>query len=210
MLKHEVGLDVDSTPRAPSPLSPQTHRLDEPGPLQLKGFSFHRVPLSILSGLSSPFRWVWGKMSDLHLRKSPKVVFSPDLPRFVYEGEAEEELQDALSPIYDQLDVHWYWRVMEWIPWIMKKQSAEVADSNEFWAYKFVWNRGKGRRVYGIVMRRGMKVHRSVKTRMSTRAPKGDDKPYRPKVRCVIDGEPRRLTREEWLADEPKFFEWVD
>jgi hypothetical protein len=209
MLKHEVGLDIDSIFKAPNPLSPETHSLVKPGSGEIKGFSFIRIPLAVLSGLSSPFRWGWGKMKRLRLHKAPKPTFSLELPRFKYEGEPQEELADAISPIYDQLDLHWYWKVMEWIPWIVKKQSAEVADSDESWAYKFVWNRSKGRVVYHLVIHRGMKVHRSVKTRMLAQAMEGGEL-YRPKIRCVINGKLRRLTREEWLADVPNHFEWVD
>jgi hypothetical protein len=72
------------------------------------------------------------------------------------------------------------------------------------------WNRGKGRIVYLRVMDRGMKVHRSVKTRMLACATKEKNKQYLPKIRCMIGGQARRLTREEWLADEPDHFEWVD
>ncbi|KAF9786823.1 hypothetical protein BJ322DRAFT_1052259 [Thelephora terrestris] len=213
MLNHEVGLDTDSIFNAPNPLSPETHHLDKPAANQIRGFTLSRVPVAIFSGLSAPFRWLGGKVKNLRLRRPPRVVFSPslELPRFKYEGsEALEELRDALSPVYDQLDLHWYWKVMEWIPWIMKKQSAEVADSDEFWAYKFVWNRGRGRQVYGLVMRRGMKVHRSVKTRMLAQTTQGNGEPYVPKIRCMVNGKPRRLTREEWLAEPPRYFEWVD
>ena len=63
--------------------------------------------------------------------------------------------------------------------------------------------------MYHRVMRRGMKVHRSVKTRMLARGMEGENRPYLPKIRCVINGEARRLTRQEWLAEEPEFFEWV-
>lgn len=64
--------------------------------------------------------------------------------------------------------------------------------------------------VYRQVMRRGMKVHRSVRTRVLARAVDGDKRPYLPKVRCAIDGGARCLTREEWSAEEPEHFEWVD
>lgn len=60
------------------------------------------------------------------------------------------------------------------------------------------------------MIRRGMKVHRSVKLRMLAQGRKGEGKPYVPKVRFLINGEIRRLTREEWLADRPEFFEWAD
>lgn len=72
------------------------------------------------------------------------------------------------------------------------------------------WNRGKGRKVYHLVMRRGMKVHRSVKARMLANDVGGGKAPYLPKIRCVIGGVVRCLTKEEWLAEDPEHFEWVD
>jgi hypothetical protein len=210
MLKHEVGLDTDSIFRAPNPISPETHSLDKPGGNEIRGFTLTRVPVAIWSGVSLPFRWLWGKTKKLRLQRPPRVLFSLEQERFVYQGEPVEELQDALSPVYDQLDLHWYWKFMEWVPWIMKKQSAEIADSDDLWAYKLVWNRGKGRQVYGMVMDRGMKVHRSVRLRMLAQGTDGNGKLYLPKIRCTVDRIPRRLTREEWLEEEPRFFEWVD
>jgi hypothetical protein len=116
MLKHEVGLDVDSIFNAPNPLSPEAHHLNIPGSEELKGFTLGKIPAAVFSGASFPFRWTWGKMKNLRLHKAPQVVFSLEVPRFEYEGEAQEELNDALSPIYDQLKAHWYWRLMEWLP----------------------------------------------------------------------------------------------
>lgn len=210
MLKHEVGLDIDSIFKAPDALSPTTLHLAGPDRTELKGFSFRSVPIAVITATGAPFRWIWGKLSGLRLRSSPRVVFTLEQERFVFEGEAKEELDDALSPIYDQLTKHTYWKIMEWMPWIIKKQGAEVDGSDDFWAYKLVWNRGKGRKVYSRVMRRGIKVHRSVKTRMLARGTDGGNRPYLPKVRCVIDGVARPLTRDEWLADDPVHFEWAD
>ena len=116
MLKHEVGLDINSIFEAPKPLSPATLRLAGPDGAELKGFSFRNVPVAIISALGSPFRWIWGKLSHLRRQSSPKVVFTLEQERFIYEGEAQEELNDALSPVYDQLKKHTYWKVMEWIP----------------------------------------------------------------------------------------------
>jgi len=74
------------------------------------------------------------------------------------------------------------------------------------------WNRGKGREVYKEVMERDVKVkvHRSVKTRMLAFPMDGSNRLYRPKIRFTIDGVPRRLSREEWLAEKPEHFVWVD
>ena len=75
------------------------------------------------------------------------------------------------------------------------------------------WNRGKGREVYKEVMKRDVKikVHRSVKTRMLALPMEGSRKQYVPNIRFPIDGVLRPLRRDdEWLADKPEHFVWVD
>ena len=57
-------------------------------------------------------------------------------------------------------------------------------------------------------MDRGIKVHRSVRTRLMASPVDGSKKKYVPKIRFMIDGKLQRLTGEEWL--EGKHFEWVD
>ena len=116
MLKHEVGLDIDNISEAPKPLSPATLHLAAPDAAGLQGFSLRRLPIAIISTLGSPFRWVGSKFSNLRLRAPPKLPFTLEQQKFVSDGEAQEELDDALSPIYDQMKKHTYWRVMEWIP----------------------------------------------------------------------------------------------
>ena len=63
--------------------------------------------------------------------------------------------------------------------------------------------------MYDLVIRRGIKVHRSVKTRMLAPGLVGEGN-YLPKIRFLIDGKARQLTRDEWLADKPQHFKWVD
>jgi hypothetical protein len=123
MLKQKVGLDIDTNPAAPGPLSSDAHHLAKPDDTKLQGSSLLCLPATIISALvfslfrllavivvsvlGSPFRWIWGKLSQL---------LSHHLTNGSFEGEAQEELDDALCPIYDQLDEHIYWKVMEWIP----------------------------------------------------------------------------------------------
>jgi len=71
-------------------------------------------------------------------------------------------------------------------------------------------NRGKGREVYEEVMKRGVKVHGSVRARMMAFPMDGSNELYLPKIRFLIDGKLRCLTREEWLEKKPKYFDWVD
>ena len=60
------------------------------------------------------------------------------------------------------------------------------------------------------VMKRGVKVHRSVKTRMLANGPNGEDPKYVPATRFLTETGLRELKREEWLAEpKPKYFEWV-
>jgi hypothetical protein len=40
---------------------------------------------------------------------------------------------------------------------------------------------------------------------------KGEKEQYVPEIRCeIIKGEPQRLTRAQWLADKPAYFDWVE
>ena len=72
------------------------------------------------------------------------------------------------------------------------------------------WNRRKGREVYEEVVRRGIMVHSSVQNRMLVHPTDEGKKQYLPKVRFTIYGELRRLKRDERLAKDPEWFEWVD
>ena len=64
--------------------------------------------------------------------------------------------------------------------------------------------------MYDSVIRDGMKVHRSVQTRILAERIEGERVPYLPKLRLVVDGELRRLKREEWLAERSHYVKWVD
>ena len=110
MLKHEVGLDIDSIHRAPKPLSLGNLYLARPDGAELKGFSLTHIPVAIISSLGSPFHWVRGKLSNFRKHDTP------ERKRPISEGEPHEELLDALSPIYDQLERYTLWKVIEWIP----------------------------------------------------------------------------------------------
>jgi hypothetical protein len=176
MLRHEVGLDIESIYETPEPLPFSDCRLSVPDSTKIEGSS-------LTSALASPFRWVWSKLPQIRSpAPPPPFKFQHG---WEFEGEAQEELDDALSPIYDQLKEHAGWQILEF----------------------FSRNNGLGR----IVDHR-LKVHRSVRTRILARGANGEEEGYLPAVRYIIKGEtePRCLTRKEWLADPPKHFKWVD
>lgn len=89
-------------------------------------------------------------------------------------SEEEHELLDALSPVYDQLDLKWHWWILEFIPF---KQRWQANDGS--WKTSSRCNLGNGRSIprqrTGIV-----KVHRSVKIRMEAEFENG--KKYVPKA----------------------------
>ncbi|KAL0570110.1 hypothetical protein V5O48_011848 [Marasmius crinis-equi] len=72
--------------------------------------------------------------------------------------EEQLELADALSPVYDQLSLAWFWWVLEFLP-IGKKCHGNS------WVDYFGWNLGHGRFI-PKQKKQGVKVHRSVKMRM--------------------------------------------
>ena len=74
--------------------------------------------------------------------------------------EEHHELQDALSPIYDQLSLAWFWWILELIPFRQKYQKGDNT-----WETSVVWNLGRGRFI-PKQKKHIVKVHRSVKMRM--------------------------------------------
>jgi len=181
MLLHEVGLDIDSILEAPGPLSP-----------------------SILDSAESD-----DADDKVPHPSSSQSTCSIKGPVFISKGEPQEELNDAVSPINDELK-KLHWKFIDWHPWFIGRQGTDLDGSGKAWVHRLVWNRGKGRIVYSRVMDRGMKVHRSVKTRILAQNVKGSKEPYLPLIRCTIGDEVRPLKKGEWTADKPEHFKWVD
>ncbi|KAF8190874.1 hypothetical protein BJ912DRAFT_965013 [Pholiota molesta] len=88
--------------------------------------------------------------------------------------EEEHELLDALSPVYDQLDLAWFWWLLELIPFRQKYQKGDNT-----WDTTFVWNLGNGRFI-PKQKKHIVKVHRSVKMRMEAEHENGEK--YVPKA----------------------------
>ncbi|TCD61534.1 hypothetical protein EIP91_008278 [Steccherinum ochraceum] len=133
--------------------------------------------------------------------------------------EAEEERKDSLSPLYDQLAANWVWHILEWIPQRVKKQKAIVKMDDSLEGYTWVWNRGRGRKVYKDEMEEGMLVHRSVRTRLEAGPAFADsERLYWPKVRPHLptrvhvhdSTDPVRLDYHEWNVDTPEHWKWVN
>ncbi|KAJ4490904.1 hypothetical protein J3R30DRAFT_3694791 [Lentinula aciculospora] len=88
--------------------------------------------------------------------------------------EEQLELLDALSPIYDQLSIKWFWWILEFFP---IKQRFQRGDNS--WSSLFGWNLGRGR-IVPKQKKQGVKVHRSVKMRLEAQHTDGSE--YQPKA----------------------------
>ena len=116
MLMNEVGLDIgslskvlDSMALDPTPLDPTEP--DSTPPLS-------KPPNPILPGTRPLDRPDY----TARLRNPPKTAITLGRSRqgFETKGEAQEELDDALSPIYDQFKTSLFgkivWKGMDWLP----------------------------------------------------------------------------------------------
>lgn len=93
--------------------------------------------------------------------------------------EEEEELQDALSPIYDQLKRSKSWWILEVIPMEFRHQKGD-----DKWASWFGPNLARPR----IIPKQsnGVKVHRSVRMRMEAFHEHNPQKRYKPKAHLRV------------------------
>ncbi|TDL28059.1 hypothetical protein BD410DRAFT_761386 [Rickenella mellea] len=170
--------------------------------------------LWLLVRYSEPVKWLRWKLG-IKPSTTPAVQDVPDViiatrPTVDTVNEEEEELKDALSPIYDQLHLAWWWWIIECLPLKHRSQKGERAD------YYVRSNFGKGRKIYGDARSGGLKIHRSVKTRLEVVDKKKDKSAYRPLAwfRYRKHPEGKKLEGPEtWNIDHPDphhQWEWVE
>ena len=110
----------------------------------------------------------------MHIADIPKVE-KKQLSCGTLVTEEEADLRDSLAPIHDQLKLSWFWWILELIPLRHRYQGSDNTWKTWFW-----WNLGGGRHISR--QGKGVKFHRSVKTRMEAEYEKGGRK-YEPKVK---------------------------
>ncbi|KAF5317488.1 hypothetical protein D9619_013150 [Psilocybe cf. subviscida] len=111
------------------------------------------------------------------------------LPAELTQTEEEADLKDALAPIYDQLSLAPHWWVLELLPIrqryqdTLKKREGETDAQAELenwvWHEKIRCNLGEGRHI-PKQRSKGVKIHRTVKTRMEAAYDNGQQ--YKPAV----------------------------
>ncbi|KAK7442224.1 hypothetical protein VKT23_016195 [Stygiomarasmius scandens] len=94
-------------------------------------------------------------------------------------SEEQLDLQDAMAPIYDQLSLKWFWWILEFLP---LKHKFQHGDNS--WGSIFGWNLGRGRFI-PKQKKIGVRVHRSVKTRMESQDEHG--RKYVPKANLNLE-----------------------
>ena len=89
-----------------------------------------------MSELSSVSLWVRGKLLSLRLRNSKKPKGTPQKPKHVSSKESDEDLNDALSPIVDQIKMHPAWNIIEWMPCKLSPLTLLNISGNELMRYQ--------------------------------------------------------------------------
>ncbi|KZT19462.1 hypothetical protein NEOLEDRAFT_1077768 [Neolentinus lepideus HHB14362 ss-1] len=210
MLQNEVGLDLKTIDDfAPPRIPPEVDALQPEPPRDRFILAVDRF---VLNAIKFPYKLVTG------LIRPPKVsmkanFFQEKASTSEYLGESNEELYDALSPIYDELRLTWWWRILEWIPLRHKKQKEEANPLNDKKEYIWSVNRGRGRKVFDFLMHNEnrIKVHRSVKTRLEALDKYGRSGTYVPRIRTrYFSSKPERSTHAQWMSNDQSFCEWVD
>ncbi|KAF5332902.1 hypothetical protein D9758_017003 [Tetrapyrgos nigripes] len=127
-------------------------------------------------------------LADARIRGIPKrVPRPPTLERAVTasttlpnpKSEEELDLEDAMAPIYDQLNLSKSWWILEVLPLKHKYQKG-----NDSWVSTYKINMGRGRVIPKQKMR-GVKVHRTVKMRLEAEAENGIK--YVPKTNLLLE-----------------------
>ncbi|KAF8878547.1 hypothetical protein BD779DRAFT_1447634 [Infundibulicybe gibba] len=112
----------------------------------------------------------------------------------VSKSEEQLDLEDALSPIYDQLSLARFWWLLEYIPLEQRYQKPRKAhQGNLEWGTSYKLNRGEARIIPEPRKETKVRIHRSVRTRIEAG--------YTPRA---------KLKDQVKFEFDPKKMVWVD
>ncbi|KAF6754847.1 hypothetical protein DFP72DRAFT_1169843 [Ephemerocybe angulata] len=158
IFKAKVGMLFDSDKLFETGMDPATlypYVLPRPDPL----------PVGDRKIRSPPVKEIPIRPHSTLTKKNPNSTLSEvckpyDRDASDFLGEEEEELMDALSPIYDRLVTKKAWRILEYIPLHLRYQRGDNT-----WVSYYGLNRASPRHI-PLQSTNGVKIHRSVKLRM--------------------------------------------
>jgi hypothetical protein len=141
MLKYDIGLDIDNILDHKCPAPPRA----KPDGVFLQTRKGCDIQLSfgykLLLLFALPFNVLWSHLKKLRLGPNlNEVKLDSDSEPTSFEGEAVEEMKDAVSPIFDQMSQSLFWHIMEYIPFLLRKPSADYGPENSKsgWAYRWM------------------------------------------------------------------------
>ncbi|KDQ53573.1 hypothetical protein JAAARDRAFT_61279 [Jaapia argillacea MUCL 33604] len=143
------------------------------------------------------------------------AITSPVKSEWTKLPEEVEELNDALSPIYDQLELRRVWWILEMTPirHLVQKPIKYANDPPKMKTKGFA-NKGQGRIILRHVINSNgggeLHIHRSVKTRLEALDGNGQKETYVPRIQPDFEGSggPSSLRHQEWMKE--KRIVWVD
>ncbi|KDQ53578.1 hypothetical protein JAAARDRAFT_197382 [Jaapia argillacea MUCL 33604] len=220
MLRLQVGLDIDTIASTPPPRVPpsSTDRIEVVDP-KMRSTFLGSVAGAVINTITLPFQLVASFFKPKVQLKSDGFDASNHVCENDLLTEQQQELKDALSPIYDQLYLVWWWWIFEKFPTRHVKQLPVVDPTKPPKRETVIFaNNGQGRKIFKHVVERdggkGLHVHRSVRTRLEALDAHGRLGTYVPLIRPNFpeyvdakDDSPR-LTYEQWMTDER--IVWVD
>ncbi|KAG6896290.1 hypothetical protein C0992_009315 [Termitomyces sp. T32_za158] len=110
---------------------------------------------------------------------TPTMTITTNDPSVI--DEELEDLKDALSPIYDQLQLKQSWWLLEILPLHLRYQKG-----NNRWVSTFKSNMASPRFI-PKQHSNGVKVHRTVQFRMQAQPAPGHKKRYTPKAKLAVE-----------------------
>jgi hypothetical protein len=132
------------------------------------------VPIDDQPNLS----WFWWLLEYIPMRqrlngcdeKQGKSPEPPEHTEHIHNSEEEHERLDAVSPIYDQLDIAWLWRLLEYFPMRQRPKECDGKEQEK----KYSLNRGQGRLIPSPKRESTISVHRSVQIRKEAKYANGE------------------------------------
>ena len=153
VMLQQIGLNITYGPdHSPVLGDPPRDRLPGDSPLtegevdvdQSRASFFSAAFRVLWTTITSPFVHLLSIFSNVRTKQGRSVISARrlggeyTLNKQHENYEAEAELNDARSRMYDQLKAHWWWNILEYVPVRIKKQHAIVQEIENLTAFEWM------------------------------------------------------------------------